>query len=217
MLAMMRPINDMKWPYVSISMFNELNSVCVACEGIICGERVEAYNAMVQFVLDNTNKRSRHDIHVVAADGILNQEKVTNTFGLPNAVYMADVYHLLDSVLPKQFGSECYNLIQSNVKQMIFAKTKERFDEHYKQAMDLLENREKRQMKHETCLREFESMKETYATYILCKKKGTRGKHGSSISESNHSSILVHLNDGIKNGNLYCEKPQTLVKDLFQR
>ena len=99
--AMMRPINDMKWPYVSISMFNELNSVCVACEGIVCGERVEAYNAMLQFVLDNTNKRSRHDIHVVAADGILNQEKVTNTLGLPNAVYLADVYHLLDSVLPK--------------------------------------------------------------------------------------------------------------------
>ena len=142
--AMMRPINDMKWPYVSISMFNELNSVCVACEGIICGERVEAYNAMVQFVLDNTNKRSRHDIHIVAANGILNQEKVTNTLGLPNAVYMADVYHLLDSVLPKQFGSKCFNLIQSNVRKMIFAKTKERFDEHYKQATDLLENREKK-------------------------------------------------------------------------
>ena len=55
MNAMMRPINDIKWPYISISMFNELNSACVACEGIVCGERVEAYNAMLQFVLDNTN------------------------------------------------------------------------------------------------------------------------------------------------------------------
>ena len=56
--AMMRPINDMKWPYVSISMFNELNPVCVACEGIVCGERVEAYNAMLTFVLENTNKQT---------------------------------------------------------------------------------------------------------------------------------------------------------------
>ena len=48
-------------------------------------------------------------------------------------------------------------------------------------------------------------------------KRGTRGKHGSSISERNHSSILVYLNDGVESGNLYCEKPQTLVKDLFQR
>ena len=148
-------------------MFNELNSVCVACKGIVCGERVEAYNAMLQFVLDNTNKRSRHDIHVVAADGILNQEKVSNTLGLHNAIYMADVYHLLDSVLPKQFGLECFKLIQYNIKKMIFSNTKEKFDEHYQQAINLLQNREKRQMKHETSLREFGNMKETYATYIL--------------------------------------------------
>ena len=140
-----------------------------------------------------------------------------DTLGLSNAVYMADIYHLLDSVLPKQIGSNCFNLIHSNIKQMIFSKTKEGFDKHYyDQATKLLQNREKRQMKHEIYLREFETLKETDATYILYfKKKGTRGKHDSSISESNHSSILVHLNDGVKNSNLYCEIPQTLVKDLF--
>ena len=42
-----------------------------------------------------------------------------------------------------------------------------------------------------------------------------RGCYGSSISESNHSSVLVHLNEGDKYGNSYCEKPHTLVKDLF--
>ena len=153
---------------MSISMFNELNSVCVACEGIVCGERVEAYNAMLQFVLDNTEKRRRQDINVVAADGVLNQEKVTNTLGLPNAIYMSDVYHLLDSVLPKQFGAECYNLIQTHIKLMIYSKTKSGFDEHYNTAMELLCSREKRQMRHESSLREFESQKESYASYILC-------------------------------------------------
>ena len=119
-------------------MFNELNSVCVVCEGIVCGGRVEAYNAMLQFVLDNTNKRTRHDINIVTADGELNQEKVTNTLGLPNSIYMTDVYHLLDSVLPKQFGAKCYNLIQTHIKEMIYSKTKSGFDEHYNEAMDLL-------------------------------------------------------------------------------
>jgi len=69
--VMLRPINEMEWPYMSISMYNELNSVCVACEGIVCGERVEAYKAMVDFVLDNNKKRTRNDINVVAADGVL--------------------------------------------------------------------------------------------------------------------------------------------------
>ena len=156
---------------MSISMFNESNSVCMVCEGIVCGERVEAYNAMLQFELGNTNKRTRHDINIVAADGLLNQEKVTNTLGLPNVIYMADVYHLLDSVLPKQFGTECYNLIQTYIKQMIHSKSKSGFDEHYNKAMDLLCSREKRQMRYESSLREFESQKESYASYILCKKR----------------------------------------------
>ena len=77
--------------------------------------------------------------------------------------------------------------------------------------------REQRYAKHESSLREFENMKDSYASYILCKKKGTRGKHGSSILETNHASILVHLNDGSKQGNNYYEKPHTLVKDLFIR
>ena len=83
--------------------------------------------------------------------------------------------------------------------------------------MNLLQNREKRQMKHESSLREFERFKETHVAYILCKKRGTRGKHGSSISKSNHSSILVHLKNGVKNGNLHCEKPQALLQELFLR
>ncbi len=76
--TMKRNLTDIDWPYMAISMYNELNSVCLACEGIVCGERVKAYNAMLQFVSENNNKRKRDDINVVAADGILNQEKVTN-------------------------------------------------------------------------------------------------------------------------------------------
>lgn len=45
--------------------------------------------------------------------------------------------------------------------------------------------------------------------------KGNQGCHGSSILGSNHTSILIHLNDGNKFGNSYCEKSHTLIKDLF--
>ena len=130
---------------------------------------------MLQFILENTSKRSIHDINVLAADGVLNQDKVTNTLGLPNTIYMADVYHLLDSVLPKQFGAECFNLLHSNIKQMIYSKTKEGFDDNYNKGMELLIQREKRQMRHESSLREFESQKESYASYILCKKRVQEG------------------------------------------
>ena len=142
MNVMLRPINEMECPYMSISMYNELNSVCVACEGIVCGERVEAYKSMIDFVLDNNKKRSKYDIDVVATDGVLDQDKVTNTLGLSNAIFIADVYHLLDSVLPKKFGTECFNLIQSHIKQMIYSNTKEDFDSNYMKALELLHHRD---------------------------------------------------------------------------
>ena len=57
--------------------------------------------------------------------------------------------------------------------------------------------------------------KETYAQFRLDKIKGTRGLHGSSMSEKNHSSTLCFLNDGHTKNNKYCEQSITLVKDLF--
>ena len=47
--------------------------------------------------------------------------------------------------------------------------------------------------------------------------KGTRGKYGSSWSESNHSSVLVNLNDREKSEKMNFEEPMTLVKDSFVR
>ena len=79
--------------------------------------------------------------HCVAADGILNQEKVTNNLGLPNAIYMIDVFHLLDIILPKKLGNDCYNIISDHIKQMIYSKTKDCFDEGYKKAWEMLQSR----------------------------------------------------------------------------
>ena len=56
--AMKRGINKLLWPYMSITMYNEINGVCVACDAIICSEREESYNAMIQSVLKNSKKRN---------------------------------------------------------------------------------------------------------------------------------------------------------------
>ena len=39
-------INKLLWPCVSITVYNEINCVCVAlCEAVICSEHKEVYNA----------------------------------------------------------------------------------------------------------------------------------------------------------------------------
>ena len=56
-----------------------------------------------------------------------------------------------------------------------------------------------------------------YSQYHIDEMIGSRGLHGSSVSEQNHSSSLCHLNDKKTPDNQYCEEPMTLIKDLFAR
>ena len=97
--------------------------MCVAYEAIICSEREELYNAMIQFVLKNSKRRTNKNIHVIATDEFINQDCVTNEFRLPNATYMCDTWHLFDSILPKRFGLETFNSIKIYLQSMCYSKT----------------------------------------------------------------------------------------------
>ncbi len=62
----------------------------------------------------------------------------------------------------------------------------------------------------------FANPHQEYSQFQLDMMKGSRGLHGSSMSEQNHSSILCTLNDGHTKNNTYCEEPMTLFKDLME-
>ena len=215
--AMKREINTFNWPYIAISMYNELEQLCVGCEGIVCTERAEAYKALVRFCTDNSPKRSRAHIYVLGCDGLVCQEMVTYTFELPNAHFVLDQWHLCDSILPHRLGRFYFDKISGHLKLMINASSLDNFSKAYNNAMSILHNLPNRNVNAENELTNFMKEKDHYASFVLSKKRSTRGKHGSSISESNHSSVLVWLNDGDKYGNKYTEEPHTLVKDLFLR
>lgn len=216
--AMKRALNTLLWPYVALTMYNELEMICLGCEGIFCTERDEAYIATVKFVIDNVHcNRKREEVYVVAADGFANQDTITNKFNLPNAIYMADQFHLFEYVLPNRFGDHIYSLISSQLKEMCHSSSEDYFNNSFRSAMEVLRNLNRRDGLAEKALCDFRDEKNSYAAYILSRKRCTRGKHGSSLAESNHSSVLVYLNEGGRKVNDYLEKPHTLVKDLFQR
>ena len=56
-----------------------------------------------------------------------------------------------------------------------------------------------------------------YAEYCIAQVPGNRGQKGSVISESNHSSVLSYLNDGVRGTKTYQEHPMLLVRDLLAR
>jgi len=216
--AMKRAINTNCWPYVSITMYNELERVCLGCEAILTSERNESYKAIIDFVLEYSPLRTRDQIYVVAADGAINQCTLTDTLNLPNAKYMADQWHLFDSILPKRFGKYFYELIHPTLRGMCLSNSKEEFDKYFNNGMQILKSRETRNTKAEEELIKFSEEKETYSNYLLRQMRGSRGYHGSSLAESNHSSVLAHLNvAGNKGKNQYKVEPLYMVKELFAR
>ena len=81
---------------------------------------------------------------------------------------------------------------------MADARTEIYFEDVFKGAKLLLETKLERDGKVEAVLLQYAKDRDTYAYYRLVQLKGTRGRRGSAPSEQNHSSILVHLNDGMK-------------------
>lgn len=216
--AMKREINSLLWPYMAITMYNELEMICLACEAIVITERKEAYKALINFVCDEKHSSRLHkDVSVLTADGAVNQNIVTHDFLLPNAHFMADQWHMFDSVLPKRFGDVHFQSIKDELRKMCNAKSEEEHTRTFNAAMSVLQSRLNRTEKPEDELIKCRNERSSYAHYILSTVKGSKGRHGSSLAESNHSSVLIFLNDGERQLSVYKENPHTLVKDLFQR
>lgn len=98
--AMKRGLHKLNWPYIAITMLNDLKKVCVGCESIMVGEQDEAYEFVVKSTCEMAPLRSLHDIYVVAGDGFFSQG-LLQKWGLTKAKFIADYYHLFDAVLAK--------------------------------------------------------------------------------------------------------------------
>ena len=59
---MMRGINTLLWPYVAIALMDEFGELCIGCEGIVCGEILDMYRFVVEFVRKNCPKLIFEDI-----------------------------------------------------------------------------------------------------------------------------------------------------------
>ena len=214
--SMYRTINSWNWPYMSITMYNELNMLCVGCEGFMCGERLDAYSFMTHFLIEKTPARSPESVEAFAGDGIFDEDTV-RLLGFPNAAFLTDQNHLFRSALANMFGAHIYEHIKPHIRHMIYAGSEKNFNTALNNAFTVLGSLPARDLEAEGKLTTFASNRMTYSQYCLNLIPGTRGLRGSAMAEQNHSSTLIHLNDGKRGINEYCEQPMTLVKDLFCR
>jgi hypothetical protein len=66
-------------------------------------------------------------------------------------------------------------------------------------------------------LKELYEERESFAQYSIMNIPCIRGRRGSTCSESNHSSIVIHLNGGQRSVSEYTEHPATMFRDLLIR
>ena len=98
---MKRGINKLLWPYVAIAMYNDLEEICIGCEGIMTAERIEAYEFVLHFMCAQTPARSKEEVYVVSGDGIFD-DFIIKKFNLPNAKFMIDNWHYFNKILPER-------------------------------------------------------------------------------------------------------------------
>ena len=170
--AMKHKFNTLLWPYFAPALMREDRSICIACEAIAISECHDAYKYIVNSMFDMAPNACRKDVLIVAADGIMDNNFVRNELQLPNAHFIEDIWHLLNSVLPKTFGKYKFSKMKNDVETMIQAKNESDFDrfalvvrQHVAGSADMLK-------KYENLLRQ----RKHYAKYVLSKLPGGLGE-----------------------------------------
>jgi len=214
--SMQRVLNPLKWPCFATSLKNELDQICVGCESLMLQERDDAYEFLLDSTFDMCPIRQKKDILVVSGDGFFNQETLQK-WGLSNAHFIADHWHLFDSGLKNRFGSEHhFRTLEPNIRRIANAWTENAACEAFMDCKKQLANVSASGGKVED---ELDKLHEERSSYALCATKkilGNRNRRGSSAAEQNHASV-VSLIFGDKETKDCMEHVHVMIRDLFTR
>ena len=92
--VMMRVLNTSGLPYLAIVVFDETGSMLTAIEGLVFLESKVGYRFALKEMLDMAGSRTKEDVLVVSGDLFFNQNMITQDFGLVNAKFIPDQWHL---------------------------------------------------------------------------------------------------------------------------
>ena len=100
---------------------------------------------------------------------------------------------LVTQILPNKFGQYAFSLIEHELRNMAHSGSEKDCLHHYLKAAEIIRRRCKNNDAKINDLRYVYEQRLNYAFYSIKRIPSTRGRIGSSCSESNHSSILINL------------------------
>jgi hypothetical protein len=101
----------------------------VVAKSIVCTERLELYQFVLESVFSMSPGFDKSDIRLIFGDGIMGQS-LLDCLGIGCTCHLGyDVFHLFNKDWPDQFG-KLWSSLQDNFKGLLYAADQEQFDTH---------------------------------------------------------------------------------------
>ena len=120
-------------------------------------------------------------------------------------------------ILPNRFGKPVFLLIEMQLRKMANANTEDDCKKAFDDAVRILRTRSSNGHVSINILKDLYKERKSFSQYSIRNIPSSRGRRGSTCSESNHSSIIIHLNGGQRSVSEYTEHPATMFRDLLIR
>ena len=122
MNTMMCDINKWLWPYMDITIYNELKKSMYYMRVHHASGTQPCINVLVQFLFENAPACQTEEVLVVSGDILFTQKKIKN-WGFTKARLLQDWHHISLFGLEDLFDKIGYTLIKRELLKMIRAST----------------------------------------------------------------------------------------------
>lgn len=123
--CMKRKQNSVDWPYIGPVVLDGDNKIIVIVESIICSERMEAYEFILNAAFEFTPQRPRSSVKVIYGDGIMSDRLLVNLGIADSCKLCLDTYHLLHVDWPRKFGIQLFSSLQATFQSLVYTATEE--------------------------------------------------------------------------------------------
>jgi hypothetical protein len=128
--AMKRQQNLLYWPYIGPVVIDGDKKIRVIAESIVCTERLESYQFVLESVFSMTPGFDKSSIRMIFGDGIMGQS-LLDRVGIATTCHLGyDAFHLFNKDWPGHFGDKLWSNLQDNFSGMLYAADQEQFDNH---------------------------------------------------------------------------------------
>ena len=214
--GMKRQLNNVSYPYISVTGIDGYGHMVVCAEAIVISERLEAYAWLLRCCSTFSRQRKLDGVHAIFGDGLVTCESLLESLGIQDScTLLDDVHHLLSpecGTWYKQFGAGRWNHYGALLRALVFESySLEMYEATRSKILTMMDCRGEPQSLYHYFNNVIHVARKRFARYSVHATPCNEGRLGSSIAEANHSSYVARIGGGS------WDDPAMQVKDCINR